>query len=68
MMTAIKMTSANSVQAIMQIAIMESSIIGMAMAPFESLSLILVVIPPFARAHPHHAAAADEHQYGKRNQ
>jgi len=72
MMTAIRITNANSVDAIMQIVIMPfimgSSIIGMAIAPFQGLFFILVVIPPLSRTHPHHAAATDEHKNGKRNQ
>jgi hypothetical protein len=66
MTTAIRITSANSVDPIMQIVIIpfiiESSIIGcIVVAPFEGLFFISVVIPSLFGSHPHHAAAADEH-------
>jgi len=72
MMTAVTITSANSVHAIMQPVIVpfiiELSIICGIAIPFAKLFFIWRVIPRFSRAHPHHAAAADDHQYNKRNQ
>jgi len=72
MMTATTITSAKSVQAIMQIAIAPSIMAwfmgGMAIAPFDRLFLVLVVLSPLSRTHPHHPAAADEHQHGKRDE